>query len=450
MAKIEYGIDLGTTNSAISKLKNGDIVILKNDVQKDTTESCVFFTRKKAVKVGLQAYNQLKLDRLSSLKKGAKDIETNAFEEFKRVMGSEKKYESSHMGKSFLPEELSAEVLKKLKTCERDSDVKAAVITIPAMFNDNQKAATVKAAELAGLSQVELLQEPIAAAMTYGLENKATDEDVVVFDFGGGTFDVAYINFEDGVLKVKDTMGDNLLGGKNLDEAIVHKILIPELEKNFNISSYNDNMRSLMVSGLKKYAEEIKIGISSNSTVEVLTDIGELPNDDDGKEMEIDIEVSQDQMPEVIGPVFQKAIDITKKLIEKNNLDTSKMRLLLVGGPTLSPLLRKMLENQICKPDTSIDPMTAVSKGAAFYALKFDLKEEIVNESRDRTKIQLLTPDLPSSTVEKEILVPILIDQDNTDSDIPDSLSIQIDSAKGGMSTGKLPFSTTGDVWNSN
>ena len=156
MAKIEHGIDLGTTNSAISKLKNGDIVILKNDVQKDTTESCVFFTRKKATKVGIQAYNQLKSDRLSSLK--GKDFDTNAFEEFKRAMGSEKKYESSHMGKSFLPEELSAEVLKALKTCEREGDVKAAVITIPAMFNDNQKAATVKAAELAGLSQVELLQ----------------------------------------------------------------------------------------------------------------------------------------------------------------------------------------------------------------------------------------------------------------------------------------------------
>ena len=128
-------------------------------------------------------------------------------------MGTDKKSHSSFMGIDYLSEDLSAEVLKKLKSFTQENNFKSVVITIPAMFNDNQKAATKKAAELAGFHQVELLQEPIAAAMAYGIDEQVKDGKVLIFDFGGGTFDVCLVNIEDGIMQVKDTR-DNWLGGK--------------------------------------------------------------------------------------------------------------------------------------------------------------------------------------------------------------------------------------------
>ena len=218
--KIKYGIDLGTTNSGIAYINKGQSVIQKNSFQKDTTPSCISFSKKKGVSTGDRPYNQLSEDKLKALRDN-KPLSSNTFVEFKRTMGSDKKYHSSFMEKDFSSEELSAEVLKNLKSFVQSEDFKSVVITTPAMFNDNQKSATQKAAELAGFSQVELLQEPIAAAMAYGLDEKVGDGEILIFDFGGGTFDVCLVNVEDGIMQVKDTEGDNWLGGKNLDNASI-------------------------------------------------------------------------------------------------------------------------------------------------------------------------------------------------------------------------------------
>ena len=230
MSRIKYGIDLGTTNSAIAVIEKGESTIVKSEIQKDTLPSCVAFSKKKSVSVGDRAFNQLQRDKLTALKKG-KSSESNIFVEFKRLMGTDKKSHSSFMGIDYLSEDLSAEVLKKLKSFTQEDNFKSVVITIPAMFNDNQKSATKKAAELAGFHQVELLQEPIAAAMAYGIDEQVKDGKVLIFDFGGGTFDVCLVNIEDGIMQVKDTAGDNWLGGKNLDQAIVDEIMIPYLKK---------------------------------------------------------------------------------------------------------------------------------------------------------------------------------------------------------------------------
>ena len=167
-SKMKFGIDLGTTNSAICKMENGEPIVRKSETLKDTLPSCVSFTRKKIVKVGDSAYNDLRSDKARATKKWSK-LDENVFLEFKRTMGLDTAYASKNMERSFSSEELSAEVLKTLKSFVSDDVVDSAVITIPAKFKADQIAATKRAAKLAGIEHCELLQEPIAASMAYGL-----------------------------------------------------------------------------------------------------------------------------------------------------------------------------------------------------------------------------------------------------------------------------------------
>ena len=157
--KIDYGIDLGTTNSAISRMENGEATIKKTDTLKDTMPSCVYINKKKAIQVGDSAYNALKRDKLKAMKNW-NDSDSNAYIEFKRTMGTDKKYPSSNLEKELTSEELSAEVLKTLKSFVKDENVNSIVITVPAAFKNNQKEATREAAKLAGFNHIELLQEP--------------------------------------------------------------------------------------------------------------------------------------------------------------------------------------------------------------------------------------------------------------------------------------------------
>lgn len=229
--KIDYGIDLGTTNSAIARMEDGEAVIIKSDDnQMDTTSSIVSFNKKQTIFVGLSAKNALEREAASNFR-NRKQIEPNGYQEFKRTMGTDHQYASSNMHRTYSSEELSAEVLKKLKGYIRDEEIISAVITVPAMFRQSQLDATQRAAELAGFNYCELLQEPIAASIAYGMKANNANGYWLVFDFGGGTFDAALMHVEEGIMKVVDTEGDNHLGGKNLDNAIVDQLLIPELEK---------------------------------------------------------------------------------------------------------------------------------------------------------------------------------------------------------------------------
>lgn len=448
MGKIVHGIDLGTTNSALCKVTRGEVKIKKSPTQKDTTVSCIGFNRRQTVQVGDNAFNLLKQDRTTSLMRKSAG-ESNIYIEFKRTMGTDKKYHSSHMNKEYSSEELSAEVLKTLKSYDKDEEFQSVVITVPAMFNDNQNAATARAAKLAGFKQVELLQEPIAAAMQYGLDSSVKDAKILVFDFGGGTFDAALIDAKEGVFQVKDTEGDNKLGGKNLDIAIVNEILIPKLQSTFKIDSYleNDEIKSLLVNALKKYADEAKIALSFEESTDILSKMGEFPEDDNGEEMELDFAIKSTDLEPVLAPIFQQAIDLTQKLIERNNTDKSKITLLLVGGPTFSPILRKMLAEQICTPDTSVDPMTVVAKGAALYATKFDVSEEIVDEQRDETKLQLEFPSLKSHTVEDNFDLVVKVNKAKTQGTIPDKLFCEVTNDDGSYNSGKIALTSDfGDI----
>ena len=443
--KIDYGIDLGTTNSSISRMEKGDPVIQKTDVQKDTAPSCVGFNKKKSVLVGDSAYRMYRSESQRSLTKGA---EINSFIEFKRTMGTDKKYFSSIMEKDFSSEELSAEVLKTLKSYITDEPVKSVVITVPAKFTINQKDATARAAKLAGFEHCELLQEPIAASMAYGLDSKSKEGYWLVFDFGGGTFDAALLRVEEGIMKVIDTEGDNYLGGKNLDYAIVDDIMIPYLSEKYSIQNIlnEESTSQKFKDGLKFWAEEIKNQLSFKNDYNLYVDPGDAGEDDDSEEIEIDLTVNQEMLQSTLSPIFQRAVRICIDLLERNNLKGNLLNsLILVGGPTYSPILRKMLEEQICKPDVSVDPMTVVSKGAALFASTIDVSDEIKEQQRDRTKIQLKLG-YDATTVEQEMPVTFKILKDKTEGEIPSKVFIDIVRADKAWSSGKTEIDENGEV----
>lgn len=373
--KIDYGIDLGTTNSAICRMEKGEPVVIKTDVLKDTMPSCISVNKRGTVKVGDSAYNTMKQDKRRATKSWHQEA-SNTYIEFKRTMGTNTKYHCSNLNRDFSSEELSAEVLKTLKTFVTDETITSAVITVPAKFTVNQKTATMEAAKIAGFKRCELLQEPIAAAMAYGLSADEKDGLWMVFDFGGGTFDAALLKVDDGIMQVFDTEGDNYLGGKNLDYAIVDEIIIPYLKENYSIDVFltDEEKKQVLRDAMKTYAEDAKNQLSFKDHEDIISNLGDLGEDEDGEEIELDLTVTQSDVFDVMRPYFQKAVDICKNLLKRNNIAGSQInKIILVGGPTHSPLIRQMLKEQITPNiDTSIDPMTAVATGAALYASTLD------------------------------------------------------------------------------
>jgi molecular chaperone DnaK len=449
--KIDYGIDLGTTNSAIARMENGEVKIIKSDTQKDTTPSCVYF-RKNTTLVGDTAYARYSGEHLDAFKDfsvtGNKAHDFNTFIEFKRTMGTDKTYESKSAGHSFSSEELSAEVLKALKSFVIDEEVSSVVITVPARFRNNQIDATQKAAELSGFKYCELLMEPIAASIAYGVNSKSVNGYWLVFDFGGGTFDVALMRVEEGIMKVVDTGGDNHLGGKDLDFAVVDNIIIPYLKENYQIEKIlsNEYGKNELRETLKEMAEVAKIAISppSKTSADIYTNkpIGE---DDKGNEIDFEIKMSLEDYERAVAPVFQRAIDISKKLIESNNHNSSDLEMvLLVGGPTLSQTLRRMLKEQLkTNIDTSIDPMTSVAVGAALFASSKDIPSTF--QKRDKEKVQLILK-YPNDTVETEIDLGVKIDRGQTKGEIPEKIIAEISRKDKGWSSGKVEITDDAEI----
>lgn len=447
--RIDYGIDLGTTNSALARMESGEPIIKKTDVQKDTLPSCVGFNRKKSVIVGDPAANALRSDTLEALKafRRGGDFSHNFFLEFKRTMGTDKVYSSSHAATDFSSEALSAEVLKKLRTFVLDDDIRTAVITVPAKFTANQKDATMRAARLAGFEHFELLQEPIAAAMAYGLDATRKDGRWLVFDFGGGTFDAALIRADEGIIRVEDTEGDNYLGGKNLDLAAVDDILVPYLSETYSIDSFLEDaeISEHLRQALKVYVEPARTHLSFNDFSDILSDPGDFPDDDEGNEIELDLKLTSEMLFAVERPIFQRAIDICNELLKRNGLRRKDLdSLILVGGPTYSPNLRQMLKEQVTeKIDTSIDPMTAVARGAALYASTISVPESIRTAAADQTKVQLdIGHEATSVETSELITIKVAGDANHALNDV----QVELERGDRGWSSGRCTISELGEV----
>ena len=444
--KIDYGIDLGTTNSAICRMEKGEPVIKKTDTLKDTMPSCVSVNKRKSIKVGDGAFNDMKQDKRRATKSWKKDS-SNSYVEFKRTMGTNQEYESSFLEKKLSSEELSAEVLKALKSFVTDETFRSVVITVPAKFTVNQTTATKQAAKLAGFEHCELLQEPIAASMAYGLSSDEKNGYWMVFDFGGGTFDAALLKVEDGIMQVFDTEGDNYLGGKNLDYAIVDEIIIPYLKQNYAIDGLlaNPDTKLILRDAMKTYAEDNRIQLSFKTQEDILSNIGELGEDEEGEEIELDLTVTQEEANKVMRPLFQKAVDICKNLLERNSMRGSQLsKIIMVGGPTHSPLIRQMLREQITENvDTSIDPMTAVATGAALYASTLDA--DVKNEDVEIGTIRL-NVGYESTSVETTEWVSVQLDKAATGPNCPSKVFVELVSSDKSWSSGKAEIDTNGNV----
>jgi len=363
---INIGIDLGTTNSAITKFIKGEITIFNNptDYGRNTLPSVVGFKKDK-IFVGSKAKELLEKDPKSVV--GI----------FKRKMGTAESFKIKAINESKSPIELSAIVLKELKTFLPPGETaEAAVITIPASFDTIQSNATKEAGLQAGFKQVVLLQEPIAASLAYAnmkKEKDLTDGQWLVYDFGGGTFDVALIKIKDGEMKVLDHEGDNFLGGADFDSLVVEKILIPRILEKYSFENLEDEMKSASGKYNSKYyvlirrAEEAKILLSAKSSAEIVIDGME---DDNGDEVDIEITITRSEFNELIKQHTNITIEMVKKILTRNTLKSNDVQFtLMVGGSTFIPYVRQRVEEILQIPiNCEIDPTTAVAIGAAYYA----------------------------------------------------------------------------------
>ena len=363
---INFGIDLGTTNSAIAKFIKGEVIIFSNpqDYGRNTLPSVVSYKKDKII-VGNKAKEFLEKDPKSVV--GV----------FKRKMGTAESFKIKSINESKTPIELSAQVLKELKTFVNTGDtLDAVVVTIPSSFDTIQSNATKEAGIQAGFKQVVLLQEPIAASLAYAnmkKEREMKDGQWLVYDLGGGTFDVALIQIKDGEMKVLDHEGDNFLGGADFDQMIVEKFVIPKICEEYNFSNLEDEMKSASGKFNAKYyvllrrAEEAKITLSSKTSAEIVVDGFE---DEDGKEVDMEITITRSEFNDLIKSNIDGTIEMIKQILTRNSLKPSDLQFnLMVGGSTYIPYVRSRVEEVLQIPvNCEIDPTTAVAVGAAYYA----------------------------------------------------------------------------------
>jgi molecular chaperone DnaK len=425
--KIDFGIDLGTTNSAIAKMENGKPMIVTTG-RADIIASCVSIQHGGRILVGNdRAKANFEQEKQKELRDGTKP---NTFTEFKREMSNPFTYQSSNLGREISPEELSAEVLKTLKSFVTTEKLNSIVITVPAKFNIAQKQATINAGKLAGFDLVVLLEEPVAACLAYNMEVNQKKGTWLVFDFGGGTFDAALIKKdEDGMMKIVDTGGDNELGGKDLDLKIVDNLIIPFLKENYNLSSYfNDKKKSdLLRFVMKRFAEDAKIELSFQEKTDLLkTYPGDIElKDDNGLDICLNLDFTQNILHTTLEPIHQRAIDLALKTLEKNNIQRQDLdAIILVGGPTLSPVFQKMIKSQISeKIDTSVNPMTIVAKGAALFASTKDggnggtLSDEAV----------ILDVKYESATIDPDTFINVKINKEKTNITLSEKIKLIIE-----------------------
>jgi molecular chaperone DnaK len=357
-ATLDFGIDLGTTNSAIGVMRGVGTEVIKNNDDADITPSAVSIDKRGTVLVGARAK--------------IKDVDS--YMEFKRRMGTDYQYQFKACGLTKRPEELSAEVLKELRgnVQQRLGEViDAAVITVPAAFELHQCDATRKAAQLAGLVQSPFIQEPIAAALAYGFQVDTVKSYWLVYDFGGGTFDAALIKAEDGTIRVINHGGDNYLGGSDVDWAIVDHLLVPRILAEHRLESFErtSSRWKTAFAKLKRSAERAKIDLSRRDRTNI--DGSECQFDDgSGNTIEVDFEVTRAAISKVAGPFIRRSIDICQRVLKERNLAKGAVeKLILVGGPTLAPYFRESLTSELgIEVDYTVDPLTVVARGAAIFA----------------------------------------------------------------------------------
>jgi molecular chaperone DnaK len=350
------GIDLGTSNSAAAVLQAGKATIIPS--AEGTTQygkafpSVVAITKDGQMLVGEPARRQAVSNPKGTI--------TAA----KRKMGTDFKYKINE--KEYTPQQISAFLLQKIKKDAEEfvgEKITKAVITVPAYFDDDQRQATKDAGTIAGLEVVRLVNEPTSASMAYGIDKSKEDHKILVFDFGGGTLDVTIMEFGEGVFEVKSTSGDTQLGGTDMDETLI-KFIVEDFKKNNNVDLSEDDTA---IQRLREAAEKAKIELSTTTE----TDIN-LPflTQRDGAPIHLQMKINRAKLEELIGPIVEKCHTPMEQAIKDAKLGKADIdRIILVGGPTRMPIVRKFVEDFIGKKaESGVDPMECVAQGAAIQA----------------------------------------------------------------------------------
>ena len=350
------GIDLGTSNSAAAVLEGGRPVIIPSSegtsLYGKAFPSYVAFTKDGQRFVGEPARRQ-----------AVANPDGTVFA-FKRKMGSDFIYKV--LGKEYKPQELSAMLLQKIKKDAEaflGEEVKKAVITVPAYFNDNQRQATKDAGEIAGLEVVRLVNEPTAACLAYGLDKADREMKILVYDLGGGTLDVTIMEFGKGVFEVKATSGDTQLGGTDMDNAIL-TFLLDEVKKTAGVDVSKD---SQAVQRLREAGEKAKIELSTALTSEInLPFLGQK----NGQPINFTYSFTRAKLESLVIPIIEKSAKPVMQALKDAKLEPSQIdKIILVGGPTRMPIVQRYLEQLLVKKiERGVDPMEAVALGAAIQA----------------------------------------------------------------------------------
>ena len=362
MSKI-IGIDLGTTNSCVAIMEGGNVTIIPNSEGARTTPSVVNIKDNGEVVVGEIAKRQ------------AVTNPTSTVSSIKTHMGSDYKVEI--FGKKYTPQEISAKILQKLKKDAEaylGEEVKEAVITVPAYFTDSQRQATKDAGTIAGLDVKRIINEPTAAALAYGLEKKK-EEKVLVFDLGGGTFDVSVLEISDGVIEVISTAGNNHLGGDDFDNEVINW-LVTEFKKETGIDLSNDKMA---YQRLKDAAEKAKKELST--LMETSISLPFITMDATGPK-HLEMKLTRAKFDDLTKHLVEATQGPTKTALKDANLDTKDIdEILLVGGSTRIPAVQEWVENFFGKkPNKGINPDEVVAAGAAIQGgvLMGDVKDVLL------------------------------------------------------------------------
>ena len=346
MSKI-IGIDLGTTNSCVSVYEGGEAKVITNPEGLRTTPSVVAF-KKGDIIVGQKAKNQIvtNKDTISSIK---------------RKMGTSDKVHAND--KDYTPEEISAMILGDLKKTAEEylgEKVTRAVITVPAYFNDSQRQATKNAGKIAGLEVERIINEPTAAALAYGLDKQDKTQTVLVYDLGGGTFDVSILELGDGVFEVKATSGNNQLGGDDFDERIMDW-MVEEFKKETSIDLTKDKMAMQRV---KDSAEKAKKDLSGMSQTEISLPF--ISQGEDGP-VHLNLNLTKAKFEDLISDLVESTLEPVRKALKDAKLSASEIdKVLLVGGSTRIPCVQELVKKELGKePSKEVNPDEVVAMGAA-------------------------------------------------------------------------------------
>ncbi len=347
MSKI-IGIDLGTTNSCVSVLEGGEPKIIAN-AEGDRTTPSVVAIKKGEEMVGVTAKRQ------------AITNPNNTVMSIKRKMGTNEKVEMD--GKKYTPEEISAKILMKLKTDAESylgSKVTKAVITVPAYFNDAERQATKNAGKIAGLEVERIINEPTAAALAYGLEKQDKLHTILVYDLGGGTFDVSILELGDGVFEVKSTAGNNRLGGDDFDQRVVD-YLVEQFKKENGVDLSKDKMA---MQRLKDEAEKAKKDLSGMTTTTISLPF--ITQGEDGP-LHMEVTLTRAKFEELNHDLFDKTIDLVKKALKDAKMTAKDInKVVLVGGSTRIPYIQEVVEKELGQePYKGVNPDEVVAMGAA-------------------------------------------------------------------------------------